>query len=361
MIRKSLLVVYLVLFSVVGSVAAQSDAVRFIDAPGFQFGAKLSPDGKTIATFENAAIHNGEVDPAFLPIRLFDVATGQQKAALTSPTDYASDVAFTPDSATLASMHPNGYVYLWDVVTGKPLKKIATAVGQNRISFLADGKTLALLSALPYSQLLLLDTETGSITAVLTHRYPTYQEFLDSRANGAVDSSVQVLASRDGKSIFVLTMRGNISQWDVASGQERALRESPDPLPEYNIRNIQVTPDGKTLFYYDTKRKNFYTLDVASSQETQAASFSEAPVSTIALSPSGSRLAWASENTIYFAPVNTLDKAAAVEMKLPEGVQAKGFNFLLAFTPDGRQVVYGGFAALGEGKNAIAVINTPES
>ncbi|MBZ0305858.1 MAG: hypothetical protein K8I82_07305, partial [Anaerolineae bacterium] len=84
--------------------------IKIIPFHSNQSGVELSPDGKTIATHELGVIQGDEIYPDLLPIRLFDVESGTEKALLTGHTDYAIDIAFSPDSQTLASYHFPGYV-----------------------------------------------------------------------------------------------------------------------------------------------------------------------------------------------------------------------------------------------------------
>ena len=83
-------------------------------------------------------------------VRLFDVRTRRQVAALESRTSSGStptqyDVAFSPSGQTLASAGGDGSIMFWDVASrrelGAPLTQDTAAVYS--VSFSADGKTLA--------------------------------------------------------------------------------------------------------------------------------------------------------------------------------------------------------------------------
>ena len=68
----------------------------------------ISPDGKTLAS--------GSADKT---IKLWDVATGKERATLKGHTDWVNSVAFSPDGKTLASGSGDKTVKLWEVATGK--------------------------------------------------------------------------------------------------------------------------------------------------------------------------------------------------------------------------------------------------
>ena len=83
----------------------------------------FSPDGSTLASgsdsftvissFDVDAV-NIVVDPA--PVRLWDVASGQEKATLQGHTGNVSSVSFSPDGSILASGSFDGTILLWDML-----------------------------------------------------------------------------------------------------------------------------------------------------------------------------------------------------------------------------------------------------
>src|SRR5712692_5818100 len=75
----------------------------------------FSPDGKTVAT-------QGDGNE----IRLWDVATGKERASLEfgGPLAGAGALAFSPDGKLLASGSCQAKVKLWDPATGKELESV---------------------------------------------------------------------------------------------------------------------------------------------------------------------------------------------------------------------------------------------
>lgn len=335
---------------------AQTAQVRSIPVRGVLFGVKLSPDGQTAAIFENVLAHQEELVVEYIPIRLIDIPTGEQTAALVKPPDYAMDVAFTPDGKTLASYHGGGYIYLWDVATAAVLKRIPAIPGGTRIEFLPDGKTLVYLTSGTIPQILLWDTDTGYITGILMNRFATWRLMLDYVRQGIPDNYAAFDVSPDGAQIAVATTYANIVLWDIASGEPTVLRKSDQDLPLLSIRAIQFSPDGSYLAYADHDTKMFHVIDAARGTDLTTL---EGDAVAFALSPDGNTVAWleASDESpaLKWASLAQPDSVQSVPIPVPDGLVARTLS--LAFTADGEQVVLGGFDALDTGDNVILVVN----
>jgi WD40 repeat protein len=332
---------------------------RSIPVTGEAIYTRLSPDGHTVAVFEDTVLHGDQVNPQYLPIRLIDITTGKETAALSDATDYASDVAFSPDGKTLASYHQNGFIYLWNTADGKLVKTIPALPGAGvRLRFLADGKSL--VTPIGGTALLVWSTDSGNVTAVLARRYPTYAQYKAAvMPSMSGDLIVGFDASPDGKTLAVATLFGNVYLWDIAGGQLTPLRVAADTKPKYDVESLTFSRDGKFLVYYDLTSRSIHAWDVASQKEGATVA---ADSKTIALSPDGGTVAWATrqsnEFTVSFASLSKPGNPAQVT--IPLGDQ-KAAQPSLAFTPDGKQIVLSGLWAQDTGKNAIYVVDVPQS
>jgi RNA polymerase sigma factor (sigma-70 family) len=190
-------------------------------------------------------------------IRLFDAKTGKEMRRLVGhqPRSYTgggdptkgvvdalvsstgeggvNSVAFSPDGATLASGGWDDTVRLWDVATGKQIRKIdAHKAMVGRVLFSADGKILATRGALD-GTVRLWDPVTGT----------QVQKFVGlSNINPwRFNHDLALAISPDSKTV-VTTARNQLVFFDIASGAE--VKRVPSHI--YGI-TVAYSPDGKLL------------------------------------------------------------------------------------------------------------------
>ena len=115
----------------------------------------IAPDGTWLAT----ASDDGSV-------RIWDPATGQQRATLTGHTGEVSAVAIAPDGTWLATASDDGTVRIWDPATGR---RRATLTGHTSyvraVAVAPDGTWLA--TAGNDGTVRIWDLATGGISAVM--------------------------------------------------------------------------------------------------------------------------------------------------------------------------------------------------
>src|SRR5262249_57552613 len=76
-------------------------------------GVSFSPDGKVLAVGYQERV-----------IRLWDVATGQERQCLRGHESWVGHVAFSADGRVLASGGEDRTIRLWDVGTGQELRRL---------------------------------------------------------------------------------------------------------------------------------------------------------------------------------------------------------------------------------------------
>ncbi|MBN1965221.1 MAG: hypothetical protein JW910_11290, partial [Anaerolineae bacterium] len=237
-----------------------------------------------------------------------------------------------------------------------------------RIEFLPDGQTLLVLdSAGSIAYFLLWDVETGALPGILTHRFTTFDEFFDAIGSAPPTyhlSAANITLSPDGTHFVAPALNGHIWLWDLATRQATLIRQGPLESPRIPIRTLTFTPAGMALFYYygnpaEGEVAGFYRLDLASGQEMLLL---EGGSRAFALAADGNTLAWLDEDgVVHLTTLTNLASETLLTLPLaPELAVRQALNSrraALQFTPDGTQLVVGGFAALDTGQNALYVID----
>lgn len=345
------------------SAQSPSPSVRMIplSSPGYHL--RLSPDGSTAAVFTDPAIVNDEVAPGYLPIDLIDIASGRRITRISDFTDYAADVAFSPDGTRLASVHTNGQLNIWDLTAAvpRPLERIDTTfvAAPQRIAFTPDGGTVVtMLGGIP-GRFVLWDTTTGAPTAILGPTFQTYADFY-THVESVWDQGDMIFTtfaiSPDGTTLATATQNEEIALWSIPGGVRVIVRPASEKKLMLGIRSLAFSPDGGSLLYVDPTDGRAHVWDIATAAESRSLPIGG---TSFAVSPDWSRLAWAtttdSATAIHEADLANPDRSqqvADIPLRLPMTMAS------LAFTPDGKELVVGGFASPGEeGKNGIAVIS----
>ncbi|MBA3871303.1 MAG: hypothetical protein H0X30_19335 [Anaerolineae bacterium] len=345
--------------------AQEAPPARTIPITSKGFGAKLSPDGKTLITFENTVLLDlKEMDPTLLPMRVIDMSTGKERGQLSGFSDFTADVAFTRNGSRLISVQMNGDVYIWDMVSLKVMKTFQTPLlGNLQIKLFPDNRRiLALLGGIP-QRLLVIDTETGGITQSFGKHFESYLEFQANYTQFPGVGDIQFASfalSPDGKILATTTANDEVMLTTLADGQSQLIRQKSEQYALFNIRQLAFTPDGKSLVYYDLADSKTHIWDIAAKSENAALDIGS---DTFALSPDSTRIAWVTRekdkpNTLSIAPLDAPDKAKVL-LTLPDGLQVAPRITWVTFTPNGKQVVVGGFRASDETDNQIDVVDVP--
>ena len=159
------------------------------------YSVAFSPDGKTLAS--------GSLDKT---IKLWEVATGKERATFEGHSDGVTSVAFSPDGKTLASGSDDTTIKLWDVATGK---EQATFKGHKdpvvSRGFQSGRQDLASGSE---------DKSSSSGTWQRARNGP--------RSRGIQNVVSSVAFSPDGKTLASGSRDNTIRLWDVKTGKEQA-------------------------------------------------------------------------------------------------------------------------------------------
>jgi WD40 repeat protein len=112
----------------------------------------FDPDGRLLASGEKYGVwriegHRGRASqgaPRAVFVRLWDVEAREQRMALAGHGSTIKALAFSPDGRTLLSAEENGILIVWDVVSGRELRRFDWGIGAVRdVAIAPDGMTAA--------------------------------------------------------------------------------------------------------------------------------------------------------------------------------------------------------------------------
>jgi eukaryotic-like serine/threonine-protein kinase len=194
---------------------------------GNTFVYSLSPDGKTLAVR----------GPTKRTVRLLDLSTGEDGGRMIEAKRELQGAAFSPDGKTLATWNNNRdelTVTLWDVTTrNEGLTLRAPDQGKVAISSVAfspDGKTLV------------AGGQTNSRTVIVWKVTDPKPKFID-RSGSDASRALSVAFSPDGMSVAAGGSDGIIRIWNVNDWKPQA---TPKGITD-GIGALAFSPDGRIL------------------------------------------------------------------------------------------------------------------
>jgi WD40 repeat protein len=233
--------------------------------PGEDCAVALSPDGRTVASFESQQT------------TLWEVATGSRRAALPSQLVF-STAAFAPSGRLLATVEVDGRMVVWDLPSGHIKANVQAHTGEAySVCFSPDGKTLA---------------TGGRDGKVRLWRVPEGEPV--RTCAGHTDAVSSVAFSPDGRLLASASWDGTVRLWEVTSGVQRAVLKGHTGL----VVGVAFAPTGRLLA--SAARDGTARLwDVAGRRELHSLRGHGEGVWTVAFSPDGRLLATAgSDNRI---------------------------------------------------------------
>jgi len=188
----------------------------------------FSPDGRWLAS--GSAFNAG---PGQLTIRVWDVASGQERHTLRSDGRSVQSLAFSPDGGRLAFVaYDPRIVRVWDAATGRLAD--GKDLGEDGVRFSADGRWLATQGRSVFAE------GRWQPTKVALWDTATWQRRTFMHGTGAEGAFVAL--SGDGGLLASSDSKGVIKLWDTATGRE--LRELPG-LHQGTPGNAAFSPDGR--------------------------------------------------------------------------------------------------------------------
>ena len=275
-------------------------------------GVAFSPDSKTLATADREG-----------KIRFWDAATGKaRKESPPNPPSAGSPFAYAPENGELLAMSDEG-VRAWNVATGKQVRRPLPCGLFASAALAADGKILAVAHS--DQSVELLDRASGEGLA----------SFAASRTPATFLQPPPTLAmSRDGKTLAVTTLFGELSLYDIASLKPQKLPAGKIP-PVYAMA---LSPDGKTLAG-SSKHGGVVVWDLPSGKAARRLANSEL-VRALAFSPDGRTLASLNPEGVRLWDMRAWKRRADIALKGKDELNT------LAFSPSGDMLAASGKALL---------------
>lgn len=320
--------------------------------------AAFSPGGKTL-------VLAGGADGVTGVVRLFDVATQQERLSLDGHLGMVNSAAFSPDGQTLATAAGGdpgaGEVKLWDVASGRLLMSLSPEGGYAlTLDFAPDGKTLAVgsghaLGDRYFGQTSLFDVASG--------------RKLPLRLKGAQGEVADLAYVDGGKQLVTSGSRFDeasgrevweVKLWNAADGSAQAeLFTSIGPNVDavyFQMRALAVANDGKRIAgvgrdaSQGADRGMLRVWGVNPSADWGFLSDEKAPkLFCAAFSPDGKTLlAGGVDDAIHFWDLATNREQTTLPC-------FAGAAFCIAFSPDGKHLVAGGAAVDAERRQSGVV------
>jgi WD40 repeat protein len=232
----------------------------------------------------------------------------------------AGSLAFAPDGKTLAAMDDFGDLILWEVATGKELRRLPPlppnfppSPAGPQLAFAPDSKLLAVGGF--DKALHLFEVATGRLVHTLR---------LAERANS-------LAFSPDGRLLASAEPSGTVRLWDVAGGKQARTWAAPAPLTTATLNDVAFAAGGKVVvtLSVDDKAATVCAWDAATGARRQRGRFNGA--TNAALSPDGRRVAvWPDDGRA----LRLMDAVTGKELGRAEGDAAVGAG--VVFSGDGR-------------------------
>jgi RNA polymerase sigma factor (sigma-70 family) len=291
----------------------------------FSSGTVFSPDGKLLAAGNSFTLPGSTVKAGDGSVCLWDVATGKELRRTAPDAAGTCSVAFSPDGKLLATGSGFGPVRLWDAATARPVGEYkGYRSGVTSLAFSPDGSTLASLSELHENIVRLWDVPSGKEKA--------------PPAAGHTGSVLSV-AFLPGDNTLVSGGRdGTVRLWDADTGRERrpALRggdfqavvaRSADSETFISVGSDFVPAEGKgALVAAMQSPATVRVWDAATGRELRHFAAPGGGVQGAALSPDGKVFA-----TVGCEDVTLWDFATGGQLH-----RFPGRSTCVAFSPDGK-------------------------
>lgn len=304
-------------------------------------------DGRSIQLSRGTQAEVSFDDPQLAAVPL----TPRPDSARMTLRDFASEVfalAFAPDGSTLASGHKDGTVRLWDLATGQEQAALEAHADVVRIlcfspsgSVLAtagDDKLLNFCRIAAITAPRLAQVRPGPATAL---QFPTVNDPRNPPRIGKRTSQVLCMSfAGAGATLTTGHWERSVKHWDVASGDlsENVRLEKPQTHQDL-LASMTLAPAGN-LLAWGSKDHAAVLWDLKADKKRHVFHGHTASVTAVAFSPDGKILATGSRDRT----VRLWDVVTGKPLAVLSG--GRGTILCAAFSPDGSVLAAAGSDAV---------------